>query len=498
MKNKTIKLLPFFVVIVLSACARNSPPPPRAEQPVTAATAVQQASSPQSSLTQVPASSPISASTNIKQLSGRYLFSEGPATDANGDVYFSDINAGKIYKWSTSANGELSVFVEGLAQPNGLMFDKSGNMVACEGGNGRLIAIDPQGQVTSLVDQYNGMRFNEPNDLWIDARGGIYFSDPAYQLPIVQDGQHVYYLSPDRSQVTRVISDMQKPNGLVGSADGKTLFVSDHGAGKTYSYSINNDGSLTNKTLFAGIGSDGMELDGKGNLFLTTPNKVKVFDAAGTSLFDIPLQENPTNLAFAGEDGMTLFITARTAVYTVQLLSTSPNASTAPNASTSPNSSTAPNPSTAGFALTSPDLPADSRLPIEYTCDGASSTLALTWSGAPTGTQSYAVIMHHIPPTGDSHWYWVLYNIPANVTSLPKNSSGIGTLGSNSVNDRNEYTPPCSKGPGDKTYFYTVYALSAAPQLSTSATQVNRAALLEAIKEITLASAELQVVYARP
>ena len=106
--------------------------------------------------------------------------------------------------------------------------------------------------------------------------------------------------------------------------------------------------------------------------------------------------------------------------------------------------------------------------------------------------------MHHVASPTDIHWYWVLYNIPANVNSLGKNITGVGTLGTNSVTRRNEYTPPCSKGPGDKTYTYTVYALSAQPQVSVPASQVNRAALLDAIKNITLASAELHVVYARP
>ena len=150
---------------------------------------------------------------------------------------------------------------------------------------------------------------------------------------------------------------------------------------------------------------------------------------------------------------------------------------------------------TSSFTLTSPDLGSNGRLPAEYTCDGASSTLALAWSGAPAGTQGYAVIMHHVAPDNAIHWYWVLYDIPADVTSLAKNMTGIGTLGTNSVNDRSEFAPPCSKGPGDKEYIYTVYALSAQPQITTS--PVNRAALLDAIKDITLASAELRVVYAR-
>jgi phosphatidylethanolamine-binding protein (PEBP) family uncharacterized protein len=150
------------------------------------------------------------------------------------------------------------------------------------------------------------------------------------------------------------------------------------------------------------------------------------------------------------------------------------------------------------FTLSSPEVAEGGLLPAEYTCDGAASTLALAWRSAPAGTKSYAVIMDHVASPDDIHWYLVLYNIPADVTSLPKNFTGIGLLGINSVNDRTEYSPPCSKGPGEKTYIYTVYALSSEPQLSVPATQVNRQVLLDAIKDITLASAELNVTYSRP
>ena len=153
---------------------------------------------------------------------------------------------------------------------------------------------------------------------------------------------------------------------------------------------------------------------------------------------------------------------------------------------------------TNGFTLTSPAVVEGGRLPAEYTCDGAASTLSLSWSGAPAGTQSFAVIMYTVASPTDIHWYLVVYNIPANINSLPKNFSGIGTLGINSLNDRQGYSPPCSKGPGDKMYTFTVYALSAQPQLSVPASQVSRPVLLDAIKNITLASAELHVVYARP
>jgi len=163
----------------------------------------------------------------------------------------------------------------------------------------------------------------------------------------------------------------------------------------------------------------------------------------------------------------------------------------------SDSSGSVPVSNTAGFVLSSPDVIGGGRLPIEYTCDGDGSTLALEWSGAPAGTVSYAVIMHHTAAPDDIHWYWVLYNLPADVTSLPKNVSGIGTLGNNVNNGLAEYSPPCSQGPGDKTYIYTVYALSAQPQLSVPPAQVDRDTLLAAIQNITLASAELHTVYAR-
>jgi Raf kinase inhibitor-like YbhB/YbcL family protein len=149
------------------------------------------------------------------------------------------------------------------------------------------------------------------------------------------------------------------------------------------------------------------------------------------------------------------------------------------------------------FVLRSPAVNDGGTLPVEYTGDGNSVTLPLYWSGAPAGTRTYAVIMHHIAPD-KVKWYWILYNIPASVTSLPKNVKGIGIPGNNSVNGRTEYAPPHSKGPGPKTYVYTVYALSAAPKLDVPTEQVNRNVLLAAMKSITLASAELKAVYTRP
>jgi phosphatidylethanolamine-binding protein (PEBP) family uncharacterized protein len=149
------------------------------------------------------------------------------------------------------------------------------------------------------------------------------------------------------------------------------------------------------------------------------------------------------------------------------------------------------------FSLTSPEVTEGGLLPKEYTCDGSSSTLPFEWSGEPASTKSFALVMYTIPGPNESHWYWVLYDIPSDVHHLDKNVVGIGILGNNSVNGRTEYAPPCSKGPGPKLYTYTIYALSATPQFIVPQAEVSRDILLAAIKEITLGTAELNVYYSR-
>lgn len=151
-----------------------------------------------------------------------------------------------------------------------------------------------------------------------------------------------------------------------------------------------------------------------------------------------------------------------------------------------------------GFVLRSPEVADGGQLPIEYTGFGVSSTLPLEWKGIPEGTKYFALIMHHIPPEGKTKWYWILYNIPAEITSLPKNVKDTGILGTNSVNGKTEYAPPHSKGGGPKTYIYTVYALSAPVLPGVKPSLVTRDVLLKAMKNLVLTSAELQVVYSRP
>lgn len=252
----------------------------------------------------------------VEKLAGGFGFTEGPAADAEGNIYFTDIPNNRIHKWSV--DGKLSTFLENSGGANGLFSDKGGNLIACQGATGKVVSIAPAKTVMVLAAEYDGKPFNSPNDLWIDAKGGIYFSDPRYgnrdNLP--QDGEHVYYITPDHETVIRVINDMVRPNGLIGTPDGKRLYVADAGANRTYTYTLNPDGTLTDKKLFVEQGSDGMTLDETGNLYLTS-RAVVVYNPAGKRIRTIEVPERSSNVCFGGKDKKALFITARTSFYKV-------------------------------------------------------------------------------------------------------------------------------------------------------------------------------------
>lgn len=150
-----------------------------------------------------------------------------------------------------------------------------------------------------------------------------------------------------------------------------------------------------------------------------------------------------------------------------------------------------------GFVLRSSVVQDGGALPEEFTGDGKGSTPPLEWSRPPAGTKSYAVIMHHMDPAGKAKCHWTLYNIPPELTGLPMNVQGVGTLGGNSINREIAYAPPHSKGPGAKTYILTLYAVSDMLKITAPAAKVSRAFLLAAMKGKILAKAEFRVVYAR-
>ncbi|MCP4022741.1 MAG: SMP-30/gluconolactonase/LRE family protein [Desulfobacteraceae bacterium] len=245
-----------------------------------------------------------------------FLFAEGPAVDSDNNLYFSDIEANLIYKW-TSSQG-LSVFMENSGGANGLFFDADDTLYICEGTNKQLTSIDSSSAFSTLAGSFNNLAFNEPNDLWVDAKTGVYFTDPVYNNTETQDGEHVYYLTPKRDNLIRVIDDMTRPNGIIGSPDGTNLYVTDHGARKTYQYDINENGTLSNKSLFVSKGGDGMTVDSDGNIYLCDTG-VHVYDSDGNEIETISTPETPTNVCFGGADLQTLYITTRTSLYSLKM-----------------------------------------------------------------------------------------------------------------------------------------------------------------------------------
>ena len=266
----------------------------------------------------VAEASVVADGAKVEKLAGGFAFTEGPAADAQGNVFFTDIPNNRIHKWSL--DGELSTFRENSGGANGLYFDKDGNLLVCEGGGRRLVSIDPNGNVTVLADEYQGKSFNSLNDLWIDPKGGVYFTDPRYggRDGMEQDGEHVYYLAPDRKILIRVIEDMVRPNGVIGTPDGETLYVTDHGGSKTFAYKIEQDGTLSGKKLIAPEGSDGITIDNEGNIYLTR-RVVAVYNKDGEKIEEIKVPEGPANVCFGGSDNQTLFITARTSLYSIEM-----------------------------------------------------------------------------------------------------------------------------------------------------------------------------------
>ncbi len=262
---------------------------------------------------------------NVVKLGDGYNFTEGPASDQAGNVFFTDQPDNKIIRWDAST-GALTVFSGQSGRSNGMYFDRAGKLITCADMNNQLWSFDITGKHTVLIDNYKGKLLNGPNDLWIDPKGGIYFTDPLYKRKywerpqeMQQDGEHVYYLTPNRMQLIRVDDKLQKPNGIIGTPDGKKLYVADIAAKKTYVYDIDYDGYLINKMLFAEMGSDGMTIDHKGNIYLTG-NGITVFNKKGEQIAHIPVDAKWTsNVCFGGEDRKLLFITAMDAVYGLKM-----------------------------------------------------------------------------------------------------------------------------------------------------------------------------------
>jgi len=266
----------------------------------------------------------VAKGATLHRVSNQFSFTEGASVDKNGNVFFTDQPNDKIWKYDTK--GKLFVFLDKTGRSNGTYFDHKGNLLTCADEKNELWSIDPKGKVTVLLKDFEGHRLNGPNDLWEDLKGGIYFTDPYYQRPYWDrtspdiKGEKVYYLPKGKKQAVVVADDLLQPNGIVGTPDGKFLYIADIKDDKTYRYNINADGSLSNKQLFTKQGSDGMTLDNKGNVYLTGSAGVTVYNKEGKMIELIKVPSNWTaNLCFGGRKRNLLFITASESVYTIAM-----------------------------------------------------------------------------------------------------------------------------------------------------------------------------------
>ena len=265
----------------------------------------------------------VAPGAKLEKLAGGFAFTEGPTLDARGNLFFVDQPNDRIMEWG--ADGKLSTFLQPSGYANGMMFDANGNLIACADEHNQLWSIAPDKTVTVLVTNYQGKYLNGPNDVWVAPNGGMFLTDPFYRRKwwdhtmMALTNEEVFYLAPDRKTLAQVTGDLKKPNGITGTADGKNLFVSDIRAGQTWRYDIQPDGSLTNKTFFCVLGSDGMTIDAEGNLYLTG-HGVTVFDKTGKQIDQIDVPEKwSANVCFGGADHKTLFITATESLYSIQL-----------------------------------------------------------------------------------------------------------------------------------------------------------------------------------
>ncbi len=264
----------------------------------------------------------IAPGTELKLIKDKLGFAEGPTTDKKGNLYLTDMPNDKIYKYDL--DGNFTTFLEPAHRPNGMFMDPKGNLIVCSEEKNQLLSVTPKGEVSVILNDMDGHLFNSPNDVYLHKDGGMYFSDPLFARPFWTrqkttdvGGDRVYYLPKGAKQAMAVINDMKKPNGVVGTPDGKYLYVGDY-QGKVYKYKIEKDYTLSEKTLIADQGADGMTLDNKGNLYVTSRG-VNIYNPSGKLIGKIAVPPPATtNVCFAGKNKDILYITTSAALYALQ------------------------------------------------------------------------------------------------------------------------------------------------------------------------------------
>jgi sugar lactone lactonase YvrE len=288
---------------------------------------------PAASLAQSPAGIPgvVAPGTEPELLQEGFKFTEGPVGTADGALYFSDIRANRTYL--LELGGKISVVRAETNGGNGLALTKDGDLLAAEGDGKRISRLGRDGKITTVTDGIEGKPLLAPNDLIVDARGGIYFTDPGPRPVVPGRVVHVYYLPPGAKEPLIIDDKVARPNGLTLSTDGKTLIVDDTIGNTVFAYDVQADGTVANKRPFTELrdipggqesGADGLALDREGRIYITTVKGVQVFDRGGQYLGTIALARQPANVAFAGPDKRSLYITAREGLYRLRMLAQGP------------------------------------------------------------------------------------------------------------------------------------------------------------------------------
>lgn len=261
----------------------------------------------------------------LKKIADTFAFTEGPARNTQGDIYFTDQPNDRI--WIYTHQDQLILFKEGTGRANGLYFHPDGTLWACSDEQHEIRAYHPLSSFQlKMPGRVNGRRFNGPNDLWIHPHTQtVYFTDPFYPRPYWPyknqelGKQGVYALFPGQTIPVLLDETLVQPNGIIGSPDGKFLYVADIKDQKTYRYQINAQGALKDRQLWTSMGSDGMTVDEQGNVYLTGKG-VTIFNPKGEKIAHIPVPEPWTaNVTFGGKDKKTLFITASKSIYTLAM-----------------------------------------------------------------------------------------------------------------------------------------------------------------------------------
>jgi gluconolactonase len=261
-----------------------------------------------------------------------FAFTEGPVGTAEGGVYFTDIRNNRVHYLDPA--GKISVARENSNGANGLALTKDGELVMVEGAGKRVTKQGKDGTISTLTEGTPGMPLMAPNDLIVDASGGVYFTDPGPFPPVPGRTAYVYYLPPSAKTPVVIDNQIPLPNGIVLTNDGKRLIVNDTRGTTVWIYDVQPDGKVTNKRSFATLrdipagelsGADGMAIDRDDRLYVTSVPGVQVFDPKGQYLTTITVPRRVANAAFAGPGKQTLYITAREGLYRIRMLAKGPD-----------------------------------------------------------------------------------------------------------------------------------------------------------------------------